>query len=112
MTHSMVAAILMRDAVLRRGNPWAAFYDPWRRSPLKGAGKLASQIASSAKHLVVEKVTKSDDPSCTHMGCVLQRNQAELTWDCPCHGSRFLDDGEVLTGPAISAIEPPPADHE
>ncbi len=41
----------------------------------------------------------------THMGCVLRFNQAELSWDCPCHGSRFDIDGHVLQGPAIKALE-------
>ncbi|HEX6148758.1 FAD-dependent oxidoreductase [Nocardioides sp.] len=39
-------------------------------------------------------------PICTHLGGVLRRNDAEGTWDCPLHGSRFADDGAVLEGPA------------
>jgi glycine/D-amino acid oxidase-like deaminating enzyme/nitrite reductase/ring-hydroxylating ferredoxin subunit len=44
-------------------------------------------------------------PICTHLGCSLRWNQAETSWDCNCHGSRFDSDGSILNGPAVEPLE-------
>lgn len=45
------------------------------------------------------------DTTCRHMGCELQWNSAERSWDCPCHGSRYTIDGQVIEGPALKPVE-------
>lgn len=44
------------------------------------------------------------DTTCTHMGCEVKFNSAEISWDCPCHGSRYSIDGEVIEGPALKPL--------
>ncbi|MHC2991006.1 hypothetical protein OB13_05190 [Pontibacter sp. HJ8] len=62
--------------------------------------KVAAYRDEAGKLHVVSSV-------CTHMGCIVHFNNAEKSWDCPCHGSRFSVEGEVLEGPAYSNLAKP-----
>ena len=65
----------------------------------KGPEKVAAYRSEEGKLHAVSAV-------CTHLGCVVQWNAAEKSWDCPCHASRFAVDGEVLQGPAVKDLAP------
>jgi glycine/D-amino acid oxidase-like deaminating enzyme/nitrite reductase/ring-hydroxylating ferredoxin subunit len=133
MTHGTLAGILLTDLILGRNNPWAALYDPSRKT-LRAAGEFAKEAANMAAQYAdwvtggdvddVNKIAKDSgavvrrgalkvavyrdqtgalherSAVCTHLGCIVQWNPAEKTWDCPCHGSRFDKFGSVMNGPA------------
>ncbi len=67
----------------------------------RGAGKVAAYREPGGKLHQVSAV-------CTHLGCQVKWNQAERSWDCPCHGSRFDHTGRVIQGPAVKDLEEKP----
>ena len=99
MTSSMAAAMLLADLVRGRDNPYAALFSP-SRSILRP--QLAANALEAAANLLTPTV-----PRCPHMGCALKYNRQEHSWDCPCHGSRFAQDGRLLDNPAMVEIDPP-----
>ncbi|MCI9037910.1 MAG: FAD-dependent oxidoreductase [Oscillospiraceae bacterium] len=99
MTSSMAAAMLLADLVRGRENPYAALFSP-SRSILRP--QLAANALAAAANLLTPTV-----PRCPHMGCALKYNRQEHSWDCPCHGSRFAQDGRLLDNPAMVEIDPP-----
>lgn len=58
-----------------------------------------------AVHRTLEGEVRALSPRCPHLGCLVRFNDAEGAWECPCHGSRFGIDGEVLQGPATRPLE-------
>ncbi|HEY4064208.1 MAG TPA: FAD-dependent oxidoreductase [Puia sp.] len=71
-----------------------------------GEGKVVKLEGETiALYKSIEGDLKALSPTCTHMGCHVTWNNAEKTWDCPCHGARYSIDGTVLTGPADKDLE-------
>lgn len=97
MTSSMVAANLLSDAIRGYDNPWKDVFNP-ARTVLHP--QLAVNAAESAKNLLTPSVKR-----CPHLGCALKWNEAEHTWDCPCHGSRFGEDGHLINDPAQHGLK-------
>lgn len=92
MTSAMAAAKLLTDLALGRDNPCEAVFSPSRTV-------LRPQLAVNGLASVLGLLTPTA-PRCPHMGCALKYNAAERSWDCPCHGSRFQEDGTLIDHPA------------
>jgi glycine/D-amino acid oxidase-like deaminating enzyme/nitrite reductase/ring-hydroxylating ferredoxin subunit len=72
----------------------------------KGEGKLIEQDQQKlAVHRDDNGKVHVVSAVCTHMKCIVNWNQSERSWDCPCHGSRFNIDGRVIEGPAITDLQ-------
>ena len=96
MSSSMLSAMILGDVLLRRHNPYTEVFSPQRSS-------LHPQLFLNAFHAAANLLTPTR-PRCPHMGCALKWNGQERTWDCPCHGSRFEEDGTLLDGPATGHL--------
>ena len=97
MTSSMAAAMLLCDLVQGRKNPYAQVFSP-SRTVLRP--QLFSNMAKATLNLMTPTA-----PRCPHMGCALKWNPQERSWDCPCHGSRFTEDGKLLDNPATGDLK-------
>jgi len=92
MTSSMVSAMLLTDMICKSGSKYEEIYSPSRTI---WHPQLAINVLESVKGLITPTV-----PRCPHMGCALKYNKSEHSWDCPCHGSRFEENGNLINNPA------------
>ena len=97
MTSSMVAAGLLTDLMVKGDSPYTRVFSPSR-------SMLRPQLAVNGGEAALSLLTPTV-PRCPHMGCALKYNREEGSWDCPCHGSRFREDGGLLNGPAAGALK-------
>ena len=96
MTGSMLAAMIISDALAGRRNEFGELFDPSRSI-------LRPQLFINGAEALLNLLTPSKRV-CPHMGCALKWNGAEHSWDCPCHGSRFSESGKLLDNPANGDI--------
>ncbi|HKM33232.1 MAG TPA: FAD-dependent oxidoreductase [Lachnospiraceae bacterium] len=92
MTSSMVAAMILTDMVIGKENDWQKVFSPQRNI-------LKPQLLVNAGEAVFNLLTPTPK-RCSHLGCALKWNDAEQTWDCPCHGSRYEKDGTLIDNPS------------
>lgn len=92
ITSSMVAAKILCDMVCEKKNAYADVFSP-HRSILK------PQLLVNGFDSTINLLTPTPK-RCPHLGCALKWNKSEHTWDCPCHGSRFEENGKLIDNPA------------
>ncbi|MBM7703855.1 FAD-dependent oxidoreductase [Metabacillus iocasae] len=139
MTNGTAAALLLRDLILNRENPYTSLFSPSRFHGDPSIKQFLIQNFDVAGHLIEGKLDVGDkrlqelevgegsvvfmkgkragaykdldgklhcvDTTCTHLGCEVEWNAGDTTWDCPCHGSRFSYDGQVIEGPANEPLK-------
>lgn len=108
MTNAVAAGLALSGRLLGGHMRWASAFEPWTSREITGipdSVRLNLQVAVEMTTGWARKLTGDGDaPVCTHLRGVLRRNDAEDSWDCPLHGSRFDADGELLEGPATCGL--------
>ncbi len=96
MTTSMAAAKILTDLVLGKPNAYASVFNPSR-------SMITGQLFTNLGTTLIDYITPTKK-RCPHMGCALKWNPLEHSWDCPCHGSRFEENGELIDNPATEDL--------
>lgn len=96
MTSAMTAAMLLRDMITKKVCPYAPVFSPSRTM-------LRTQLFMNAFEATTNLLTPTTK-RCPHLGCALKWNPQERSWDCPCHGSRFTEHGELIDNPATGDL--------
>ena len=97
MTTAMAAAMILREEVCGKANPYSEVFAPQRLYVRAGFKNFIKDVGVSVQGLLKGCFTR---PRCSHMGCALVWNPEEKSWDCPCHGSRFEEHGSLIDNPA------------
>ena len=92
--------MVLCELVQGRDSPYAALFSPSRSI-------LRPQMAINAAEAAVGLLTPTA-PRRPHLGCALKYNPQEHSWDCPCHGSRFGEDGRLIDNPSTDDLRQPP----
>ena len=96
MTSSMVSSEILSDMILGKKNEYQDVFSP-QRSIIKKQFFINGFEAT--KNLLTPSTKR-----CSHLGCALKYNKQENSWDCPCHGSRFEKNGDLINNPAMKGI--------
>jgi glycine/D-amino acid oxidase-like deaminating enzyme/nitrite reductase/ring-hydroxylating ferredoxin subunit len=139
MTTSMVAAMIVSDMILKKGNDFSEIFSPERFDLSASMKNAANDLIITAKNFIAQRIDipketinniqnghggiveyknqkigvyKDKDgkvfsvsTKCAHLGCELKWNADDLTWDCPCHGSRYNYEGIWIESPTNKCLD-------
>lgn len=92
MTSAMAAAQILTDLIMDKKSSFSEVFSPYRNI-------FKPQLFINLSETFVNFLTPTVK-RCPHLGCALKWNSQELSWDCPCHGSRFEPNGKIIDNPA------------
>lgn len=135
MTNGVLSGKILSDIIMNRDNDYIKLFNPKRKITIKRTMNFFVDAFNSGKIFISTKINKNksfynknvkfdnidgksygiyiDDNGnkhivrnlCPHMKCSLVFNYMDKTWDCPCHGSRYDVDGNVIKGPSSFDIK-------
>ncbi|MBP3635766.1 MAG: FAD-dependent oxidoreductase [Bacilli bacterium] len=135
MTNSILSGKIISDIILKNDNKYISLFNPKRKITIKRTINFVVDTFSAGKIFLLTKLNKNksfyndkvkfvniggksygiyiDNKKnkhivrnlCPHMKCSLVFNFMDKTWDCPCHGSRYDIDGNVIKGPSSFDIK-------
>lgn len=99
LTNGILSGKIISDIINNIKNPYINLFNP-KRVNLKKELNIVTNISKNAVAYINGLIKHNNNHICTHMYCPLIYNKDENTYDCPCHGSRFDINGEVIISPA------------
>lgn len=103
MTAAMISAMVISGEITRGERMYEDVFSPQRLYVQAAVKDFMLDVVESVKGLW-KGFFGEDEHRCPHMGCELEWNEEEQSWDCPCHGSRFSREGELWDNPAQKDI--------